>query len=630
MRALLAIALFAALAATGCLLPNGGTPVFVDAARGQLLVRQGTADRGEPRPEALQGRGARPRAVRAPPVGRLQVGPPARRARVSAAASKPSPRSSSSSFLIVLERDRALEVAAVHEERGGSVHAEPRRLCGVGVDPLLESRRRRRRDRIAVRSSPISRAYSRYFSGLIAGWLQKILSCIGQNLPWRCAASAAACAAGAFACIAERHVLEHDPHAVAVGPLDLVERGHRAAAVRALEIAELDHGDLRVRIAAHRRALRVHRVAPVRVDPLARCGVAGRPAARRRLERGLERAQLVTRAIDRAANEERSGHDRRTDDQRRDHHARRCCSVPCPRSSGGASSIAARDRAPYDRADRTPCRSAARSRFAPFSRRSASAGSRSRSPRAGSRRTWVDSEHVRNRMARRLQALSRTDRARGARTRDSGRDGAGACSARTGRARPPRCACCSASRARAGAASRSAGATRASPRRAAASATCPSGWCCPSARRVRGFLRAASGAGRPRRRRARGRGGRRARPRWASPTVRASASAGSRRGSASASASRTRCSARPSCSILDEPTSGLDPLGIRDARGWLQAARARGAALLVSSHGLSEVERTCERIAILNEGRLAASGALAELAQPGESLEDVFVRAVRG
>jgi len=87
---------------------------------------------------------------------------------------------------------------------------------------------------------------------------------------------------------------------------------------------------------------------------------------------------------------------------------------------------------------------------------------------------------------------------------------------------------------------------------------------------------------------------------------------------------------KPALLVLDEPTSGLDPLGIRDARGWILAARERGAALLVSSHGLSEVERTCDRIAILNEGKLAANGALAELAQPGESLEDVFVRAVGG
>ena len=86
---------------------------------------------------------------------------------------------------------------------------------------------------------------------------------------------------------------------------------------------------------------------------------------------------------------------------------------------------------------------------------------------------------------------------------------------------------------------------------------------------------------------------------------------------------------RPQLLILDEPTSGLDPLGVRDARTWILAARERGAALLVSSHGLSEVERTCDRIAILDEGRLVASGALAELVGPGESLEDAFVRAVR-
>jgi ABC-2 type transport system ATP-binding protein len=87
---------------------------------------------------------------------------------------------------------------------------------------------------------------------------------------------------------------------------------------------------------------------------------------------------------------------------------------------------------------------------------------------------------------------------------------------------------------------------------------------------------------------------------------------------------------KPSLLVLDEPTSGLDPLGIRDARGWILAARERGAALLVSSHTLSEVERTCDRVAILNEGRLAASGTLGELVGPGESLEDAFVRAVRG
>ncbi len=84
----------------------------------------------------------------------------------------------------------------------------------------------------------------------------------------------------------------------------------------------------------------------------------------------------------------------------------------------------------------------------------------------------------------------------------------------------------------------------------------------------------------------------------------------------------------PRVLLLDEPTTGLDPIGVRDAREWITAARARGATLLVSSHVLSEVERTCDQVVILHEGRLAASGTLDSLVHPGESLEDVFVRVV--
>ncbi|HTY18546.1 MAG TPA: ABC transporter ATP-binding protein [Myxococcota bacterium] len=88
--------------------------------------------------------------------------------------------------------------------------------------------------------------------------------------------------------------------------------------------------------------------------------------------------------------------------------------------------------------------------------------------------------------------------------------------------------------------------------------------------------------------------------------------------------------ARPELLVLDEPTSGLDPLGVRDARDWALAARARGATLLVSSHVLSEVERVCDQVVILREGRIAAAGAVDQLLLPGETLEDAFVRAVRG
>ena len=87
---------------------------------------------------------------------------------------------------------------------------------------------------------------------------------------------------------------------------------------------------------------------------------------------------------------------------------------------------------------------------------------------------------------------------------------------------------------------------------------------------------------------------------------------------------------RPQLLLLDEPTTGLDPIGVRDARNWIQAARERGCSVLMSSHILSEVERVCDRIAIVNEGRIAASGAVDEIVQPGENLEDAFVRVVRG
>ena len=69
---------------------------------------------------------------------------------------------------------------------------------------------------------------------------------------------------------------------------------------------------------------------------------------------------------------------------------------------------------------------------------------------------------------------------------------------------------------------------------------------------------------------------------------------------------------------------------MRDARDWIQAARERGCSVLMSSHILSEVERVCDRIAIVNEGRIAASGTVDELVRPGENLEDAFVRVVRG
>ena len=50
----------------------------------------------------------------------------------------------------------------------------------------------------------------------------------------------------------------------------------------------------------------------------------------------------------------------------------------------------------------------------------------------------------------------------------------------------------------------------------------------------------------------------------------------------------------------------------------------------MSSHVLTEVERTCDHVVILHEGRIAASGPLGEVVLEGESLEDAYVRIVRG
>jgi ABC-2 type transport system ATP-binding protein len=86
---------------------------------------------------------------------------------------------------------------------------------------------------------------------------------------------------------------------------------------------------------------------------------------------------------------------------------------------------------------------------------------------------------------------------------------------------------------------------------------------------------------------------------------------------------------RPDLILFDEPTSGLDPIGVRDARDWILAARQRGCSVLVSSHQLSEVERTCDSVAIVNEGQLIAAGEIESILRDGETLEDAFIRLVR-
>jgi ABC-2 type transport system ATP-binding protein len=71
--------------------------------------------------------------------------------------------------------------------------------------------------------------------------------------------------------------------------------------------------------------------------------------------------------------------------------------------------------------------------------------------------------------------------------------------------------------------------------------------------------------------------------------------------------------ARPELVVLDEPTSALDPLGRADVRDLLLGLKERGVAVLLNSHLIGEVERVCDRVVILDRGRVAAHGTLPEL-----------------
>jgi ABC-2 type transport system ATP-binding protein len=71
--------------------------------------------------------------------------------------------------------------------------------------------------------------------------------------------------------------------------------------------------------------------------------------------------------------------------------------------------------------------------------------------------------------------------------------------------------------------------------------------------------------------------------------------------------------ARPELVVLDEPTSALDPVGRADVRDIVLALRSKGVAVLLNSHLIGEVERVCDRVVILDRGRVAAAGTLPEL-----------------
>ncbi|HZL47367.1 MAG TPA: ATP-binding cassette domain-containing protein [Opitutaceae bacterium] len=88
----------------------------------------------------------------------------------------------------------------------------------------------------------------------------------------------------------------------------------------------------------------------------------------------------------------------------------------------------------------------------------------------------------------------------------------------------------------------------------------------------------------------------------------------------------------PAVLIFDEPTIGLDVMTARNIVRFVRDCRARGKTVIYSTHVMSEVEKICDTIGIIHQGRLVAEGSLAALQERyrEQDMEEIFVRAVGG
>jgi len=83
--------------------------------------------------------------------------------------------------------------------------------------------------------------------------------------------------------------------------------------------------------------------------------------------------------------------------------------------------------------------------------------------------------------------------------------------------------------------------------------------------------------------------------------------------------------ADPELLILDEPMSGLDPVGRKEVRDLIVDERRRGRTIFFSSHILSDVETLCDKVTILQRGRVVVSGRLDDLLRRGAASREVVV-----
>jgi sodium transport system ATP-binding protein len=84
----------------------------------------------------------------------------------------------------------------------------------------------------------------------------------------------------------------------------------------------------------------------------------------------------------------------------------------------------------------------------------------------------------------------------------------------------------------------------------------------------------------------------------------------------------------PEVLMFDEPTSNLDVLASREIRGFMVESRGRGKCVIFSTHVLHDAERLCDRVTILHEGSVVATGPTADVRGAHRDLEDAFLELV--
>jgi sodium transport system ATP-binding protein len=86
----------------------------------------------------------------------------------------------------------------------------------------------------------------------------------------------------------------------------------------------------------------------------------------------------------------------------------------------------------------------------------------------------------------------------------------------------------------------------------------------------------------------------------------------------------------PPVLLLDEPTAGLDVMSARSIQGFVERFRKEGKAIMISTHNMTEAQKLCDRVAIIDHARIVAVGTVAELQKrtSQKDLESIFVQLV--